>query len=318
MNRFWLSDETNNSSETFTTGSTIFIEGRGLRPLTLYDFRLLSHSSNEAATLLARYTTDRHGALSAMPLIPCIGSLSYGGTNPNSRVSAEQIYTIRAGASRSSESEAEELSFLVTARKKRRQIFSCDERGRIQDGLEKGSGPISIALQNFPAGQLRVLIVPRQFGWQVGDPIHPVITRNGAKCGWLIEHDGAAKRVVKLAESHDLPAGGYQFVARVVSPGCHEPAEPFLLRDDVVSDRQSTSLVIRLPFQNQLESPSVATGIIRRPLTRRPLIKMVNKTPLGTDVYAAFDLEPLPSGLASDRAAIYVCHSAGVIARRTI
>jgi len=305
MNRFWLSDETYSATEVFTLGSTLFIEGRGLRPLTAYDFRLVSRSSSDAATLLARYSTDCYGSLAATPLIPCIGALNQGRKEIRPRALIENTFTIRAGISGSRDPEIEDLNFVVTLRSERQRIFPCDADGRLQTGVEKGKGPVSIALHNFPAGCVRVFLVPRQFGWQIGDPIEPVVTRKSTPCERLFHHDGAAKRIVNLTESRHIPAGGYQFVARAIPSGAHDAEEPFLLRNDVVSDRQSASLVVRLPFNKRSGSDPAKTDLARRPLTKRHWLKL-NNSPKGTVVYAAFDADARPSALDSKGPAIYV------------
>jgi len=313
MNRFWLSDETNNSTEVFTVGSTLFIEGRGLHPSALYDFHLLPQAPNEAVTLLARYSTDRHGALAATPLIPYVGLFNELETEALSHTEAHKAvaghtFVIRAGSSERRDAESEDLKFTVTLRNKLRRIFPCDARGRLKTGIEKGRRPISVALHHFPAGCVRVYLVPRQFGWRVGDPIAPVAMRKGV-CSRLFYHAGSAERIITLADSHDIPAGSYQFIARAYPPGWHEAEEPILLRDDIVSDRRFASLVVRLPFNKRFgyENGIVLTPeIAGRPLAHRPYFRFVNNFPVGTDVYAALDPDALPAGLVSKRAAVYV------------
>jgi hypothetical protein len=305
MNRFWLSDETYSATEVFTVRSTIFIEGRGLRPLTAYDFRLVSRSSNDAATLLARYSTDCYGSLAATALIPCVGALNQGWRDIQPCVSIGNTFTIRAGISGSRDPEIVDLNFVVALRSKRPRIFHCDADGRLLTGVDKGKAPVSIALHNLPAGFVRVFLVPRQFGWQIGDPIEPVVTRESIPCKWLFHHDGIAKRVIDLTESRDIPAGGYQFVARAIPSGGHDAEEPFLLRNDVISDRQSASLVVRLPFNRRSGSDPLTTGFSRPPLTNRHCLKL-NNSPRGTVVYAAFDGDARTSALDSKGPAIYV------------
>jgi hypothetical protein len=253
MIRFWLSDETNNSTEIFTIGSTLFIEGRGLHPSTLYDFHLSGETAREATTLLARYSTDRHGILAATPLIPCVGLFNQGETHTQAdahRAFAERTFIIRASAKEKIVRDFEELKYTVTPRERRRRIFACDARGRILTGIEQGRAPVTIALHNVGAGLVRVSAGPRQSGWRTGDPIDPVGTRKGAICSRLFHHDGSRELIVKLAESHDMPSGSYQFIARAFPPGWHEAGESTLLPDDVVSDRGFASLEIKLPFND--------------------------------------------------------------------
>jgi hypothetical protein len=251
MTRFWLSDETNNSTEIFTIGSTLFIEGRGLHPSTLYDFHLSGETARESTTLLARYSADRHGILAATPLIPYVGLFTQFETLTQAdahRAFAERTFIIRASARQKTARSFEELKYTVTSRDRCRRIFACDARGRILTGIEQSHVPVTIALHSFEAGLVRVSAVPRQSGWRTGDPIDPVITRKGAICSRLFHHNGSRELIVKLAESHDMPSGSYQFIARAFPPGWHEAEESKLLPDDVVSDRRLACLEIRLPF----------------------------------------------------------------------
>ena len=297
MIRFWLSDERNNSTKVFLIGSTIYIEGRGLHPSTLYDFHLLSESEEEATTLLARYSTDRHGVMAATPLIPYAGvfkqdeiyARSYADAH---RETAGRTFIIRAVVSEGSGHDFEDLKFAVMPRSSERWVFSCDATGHLQTGIDQGSGPVSIALRNFPEGSVRVYAVPRQFTWRVGDPIEPVATRKAAICSRTFHHDGAAERIVRLAESDEIPAGTYQFIARWFQHGRYEAGEAALLADDVVSDRRFASIVVRLPFKKRFgyDNGFVLTPeAAGRPLAHRPYFRFVNSIPIGTDVYAAMD-----------------------------
>ena len=276
MSRFWLSDETNNLTDVFTVGATLSIEGRGLHPSTLYDFHFLSQSPNEPDTLLARYSTDRDGALAATPLIPYVGLSHQGATYSqpcaHGTVSG-QSFVIRAAISGVTDPECDKLTFTVTPQNRTRRIFACDGKGRLQTRILKGSGPVVASLHNFPAGCVRVYLVHRQSGWRVGDRIEPVSTRKGALCSRTMYHDGAAERMVTLVESNDLPAGSYQLIARVFPAGWHQ-AESTLLRDDVVSDRQNASLVILLPFPERFNHDGAIfpwSEVEGHPLAHRPL-----------------------------------------------
>lgn len=243
MNRFWLSDESHNSTAVFTTGATLFIEGQGLHPSTLYDFHL-SDAGSARRVLLARYGTDNYGCLAAMPLIPAVG-LSRLGVIPS-----QSSFVIRAEVSGGTGLEFEDLNFAVSSRHAGRRVYACDRNAKVHTGMEKGSQPVATVLHNFPEGPTWVYLVRRKPGWRTGDPIEPVVTRKGAVCSRLIYHDGAPERMVKLADSRDIPAGGYQFVVRSISPGSDAAGSRFLLRDDVVSDRHAASLVILLPFSS--------------------------------------------------------------------
>src|SRR5882672_2865074 len=157
MTRFWLSDENNISTKVFAIGSTIFIQGRGLHPSSLYDFHLSTKSTEGATTLLARYSTDRHGAMSATPLIPYVGVFKHDRADPRSDADAHMktvgcTFIIRAEGRVKTGEDFEKLNFAVMPRNSKRWIFSCDVNGHSQTGIDQGNGPISIGLRNFPAG----------------------------------------------------------------------------------------------------------------------------------------------------------------------
>jgi hypothetical protein len=211
---------------------------------------------------------------------------------------AERTFFIRAQVSRKNDCDVEDLKFTVTPRDRNRRIIPCGATGRPKPSIEAGKGPVSIALQNFKAGCVRVYLVPGRCGWRAGDPIDPVLTRKGAICSRLFYHNGSSELIVTLAESQDIPAGSYQFIARAFPPGWHEAEELTLLPDDVVSDRRFASLVVRHPL-NQRE-------IAERPLAQRSYFTLSCNFPIGTDVYAALDSGPMPSAFVRPRAAINV------------
>jgi hypothetical protein len=307
MTRFWLSDENNISTTVFTMGSTIFIQGRGLHPSTLYDFYLSGVSTEGATTLLARYSTDRYGILSTTPLIPYVGALRHDADARRGTVG--RTFFIRAEARGKTGHGLENLDFAVMPAESSRWIFSCDANGRLQTGIEQRNGSISIALRNFAAGCVRVFLVPRQAGWRVGDPVVPVATRKGASCRRVFLHDGSSERIVKLAESYEIPAGTYQFIARSFPLGWDEAGEATLLADDVVSDRQFASLVIRLPFKKRL---GLDDGVVLTPENAghlpadRPDVRFVNISPNGSGVKPARGPDALPLRLSGRRPAIHV------------
>jgi hypothetical protein len=214
----------------------------------------------------------------------------------------------RAEAREKTGSDFESLSFTVMPQNRERWIFSCDANGQPQTGIERGDGPLSLAFRNFPAGCVRVFLVPRRFRRRVGDLIDPVATRKGAICR-VFHHDGSAERIVKLAESDEIPAGSYQFIARSLPVGWLEAEENMLLADDVISDHQFASLVIRLPFNKRFDHDSdlVQTPeIAERQPAHRLCSNFGNNLSIRTGFIAALDPEPLQSSLVNKRAAMYV------------
>jgi hypothetical protein len=131
-----------------------------------------------------------------------------------------------------------ELRFSVDCADRAPRLFACDRQGRLQLGVEHGTGDIAISLHNFPAGCVRIFVARRQFGWRVGDPIEATTVQT-------FDHDGA-DRTVALAHARDLPPGSYQFIARAYPPGWHASDEPVLLAGDVISDRTFASCRLRV------------------------------------------------------------------------
>jgi hypothetical protein len=311
--RVWLTDDGGNPRELFPIGQTVFVAGRGLHAATTYEFSLLDETRRGKAGLLARYTTDRHGALTMATLLPYVGLVQQGHTSTRSYEEAHAALNGRALAIRVTrrgerEPDVEDLKLAIGPLDREPRLFACDPRGRLQTGIEHGVGDIAVALHNFPAGCIRIFLVSRQFGWRIGDPIEPVHTR-GAGAVWTLKHDGSAMRIVTIAHSSELEVGSYQFIARAFPAGWYAANEPTLLAGDIVSDRTFASLVIRLPFRTRFgyDNGLVLTPeLAGRPQAHRPYFRFVNNFPKGTDVYAALDPDALPQGLVCQRAAIYV------------
>ena len=308
----WLSDDSGAPRALFSIGQTIFVAGRGLRPRTLYDFRLLSQEDRGKHQLLARYTTDRYGELAATSVLPYVGLVHHTATRTRSYDEAFEsmegrTLAIRVTRRRKGKPEFEDLTFSIAPRDGEPRLFSCDSRGRLQTGIEQDAGQVAVALHNFRAGCVRIFLVRRQFGWRIGDPIEPASTRDGAAGIRTFNHDGSATRIVVITNSSELEPGSYQFIARTFPVGWYEADEQSLLPGDVLSDRRFASLVIRLPFNKLFDYDNgivLTPEIAGRPLAHRPYFRFVNNFPKGTDVYAALDPDALPPGIVGQRAAI--------------
>ncbi len=314
MTNLWLSDDSGETRQAFAPGQTVFISGKGLRPATRYEFRLMSGDAFGNATVLACYTTDRHGELPLTPLMPYVGliRLDEPGLLTHEEALAahdNQTLTIRVTRLQTRILECGELRFTICRGKGEPRLVPCNAQGRLQTGLEQGRGAVALALHYFPQGCVRIFIVHRQFGWRIGDPLTPVMLKEGTSAVRTYRHDGSSLRTVTIAESAELEAGSYQFIARSFIPGWYDSDEPTLLAGDIVSDRRFASLVIRLPFSKRFGYDNgivLSPEIAGRPLAHRPYFRFVNNFPKGTDVYAALDPDALPQGVVSQRAAIYV------------
>jgi hypothetical protein len=311
---FSLLDDQGATRELFAVGETIFVSARGLPPFTTCTFSL--ERGTKKQEVLARLTSDRHGALPVTPLVPYVGlhNLTEGNSDrqvPGTHEDAEKLiggrrYAILAAASAPEGIRDHTLKFGVLERNSGSQIFSSSPSGHLVTGMEEGE--VGVTLRNFPSGCVRIFAVRRQFGWRPGDPIEPVRTREGTSIVTTVRTEKAS-HYVRLARAAELGPGSYQFIARAFRAGWHEADETILLRDDVVSDRRFASLVIRYPFKQRFGNYNgliLTPQIAGRPLAHRPYFHFVDNFPKGTDVYAALDPDALPAGLVSKRAAIYV------------
>jgi len=304
-----LVDDEGNARDSFAVGETIFVSGRGLPPLTPLSFTL--EHAGAKPHILARYVSDRHGSLPAMPLAPYVG-LHYLTESPGAHTVDEaerslggREYSIQASAS-APRRLTQALTCRILARDRQSRLFVTDRNGHLVTGLEEGE--VGVTLRNFPVGCVRIFVVRRQFGWRPRDPIDPVRTRRGVPLVSTLRVESAS-HYVRLATADELGPGSYQFIARAFRPGWYEADELSLLRNDVVSDRRFSSLVIRYPFKQRFGDYNgivLTPQVAGRPLAHRPYFQFVNNFPKGTDVYAAIDPDALPAGLVSPRAAIYV------------
>lgn len=303
----WLCDDQGDRQERFPLGRTVYVSGHGLRPNTLYEFRMHGKVAWGERALLARYTTNRHGDLPATVLLPYVGLLRSGDAHALTMAEAgkalrDDVFTIGAAPGGRRRAEFGSLKYSVIRDVRQRWLHACDDEGRLQTALVQGKEHLRVALHHFPAGCVRIYLVRRQFGWRVGDAIDPVHHLT-------VKHDGQEERILALVDSTQLPPGSYQFIARVFQPGQYDADEDSLLIDDVVSDRRFASVVIRLPFHRRFGDANglvLTPEVAGHPLSHRPYFRFANNFPKGTDVYAALDPDALPPGLVSQRAAIYV------------
>jgi dienelactone hydrolase len=310
----WLCDAEGLRRDSFYSGENIFIAGNGLFPVGQVYLTLTTTGQTENSTPLARLTTDRHGSLPPTLLIPYLGLFdkehSESSLETALKAHREQNYTILAMVhGQAKRGKRFSIPFRQLPISKAPRLFSSDAKGRLQTGVTAGDAEISVTLVHFPAGCVRIYVVPRQFGWRTGDTLRPARLRDGTMASVTIQHDGAPFHRVSLAPSAQLTPGSYQFIARAFPPGWYQADADSLLAGDIVSDHQFASLVIRRPINIIFDYDNgvvLTPEIAGRPLPHPPYFNFINNFPLGTDVYAALDPDHLPQGLVSQRAAIYV------------
>jgi dienelactone hydrolase len=315
MTRVSLLDQSGGTREAFSVGETVFISAAGLPPSTLFAFAIASAGSSAQPELIAQYTSDRHGSITSTVLLPYVGLITMNDEHrPLTHAEAEKKmvgrrYTVHVTSLGVKPRFEHSLPFAIRGDDRRPSLFSSDPEGRLVTGAEVGKRDVGITLRNFPHGCVRVFVVKRQFGWRIGDPIEPVLKRDGTPLTVTTRIHENQANFVHVAHASDLGAGSYQFIARPYQPGWYNADELRLLDTDVLSDLRFASLVVRLGFKDKFgydNGVALTPQLAGRPLAHRPYFRFLDNFPKGTDVYAALDPDALPSGLVSRRAAIYV------------
>jgi hypothetical protein len=305
--RIWAVDDLRNPREVFEVGETVWMQGHGLHPLSLYTIARLPVHPGAKPEILARLTTGRHGDLPATAVLPYVGLTPLPGQKEfRDFESAEKEWS---GRIVSIAAEHVEARFAVAGTAVRPRVYPCDEQGRMVTGFLHGEAALTIGLRRFPAGCVRIFVVRRQYGWYPGDPIQPVRDATGRPLVSVVQVGKQGTATVCLADRRQIEPGSYQFIARAFRPGWWSADDDRLLADDVVSDRRFASLVIRVTAKlaGWYENGVVLTPeIAGRPLGHRPYFRFLNNFPTGTDVYASLDPGALPPNVVTQKAAIYV------------
>lgn len=311
--KVWLLDDIGACRETFDVGESIYISAQGLLPTTVYEIDM--RPEEKRTELLARLMTDRYGSLPPTVLLPYVGladseHAEQGGFRTHDEAERKiggRTFEVRARPAKGR--AAATVKFIVPKRSTKPQLYSCEEKGRLQTGFEVGEEDMRVALRNFRRGCVKIFVVPRQFDWQPGDPIEPVLDSNGAPLIITLRNESRRITVVSIWARDRVRPGSYQFIARPYRPGWYNAGDMVLLPDDIVSSRLISSLVVR---QDIFKVKAIKGGCVStpelagRPLNSRPYFRFTNNFPKGTDVYAALDPAGLPAGVVSQKAAIYV------------
>lgn len=312
MTEFWLTDERGTARQSFATGETVLATGTGLKPGLLYEFRL--DVPGASGLLLASLCADRHGTLPPTVLLPYLGmtepgrdgEIRYRSFDEAAKAGDGRTLTIRVGQAGK---RGTTMKLAVAADGKHPQLMASDARGRLLTGCVRGESDVFVALRNFRARCVRVMLVPRQFRWRAGDPIDPVRRRDGSPVSVTAPVPSDGRLVQALWSRDEIRPGAYQLIARSFVPGWFEADADRLLPDDILSGERTSALVVRLPadavriFENGVVLTPDISG---HPMSHPPYFRFTNNFPKGSDVWAAIDPDALPPGLQSQRAAIYV------------
>src|SRR6266700_6413904 len=158
-----LVDDAGSARDAFAPGDSLFATGRGLQPCAAYEFTL---ESERGGSLLARYCSDRHGWLPPSLLIAYCGMLD------------DELEPGRPAHVAVQGPGQRWLLPLLLVDRDEPFLFSSDREGRLQTGVVEGD-ELGVTLRNFPPGCVRVILVPRQFGWRVGDSVEPARDQRG-------------------------------------------------------------------------------------------------------------------------------------------
>ena len=301
-----LLDDARNERDEFDVGESVFVAATGLKAATVYDIVL---DDDVRASLMS----DRHGEIPATAVVPYLG-LTLGAEDPERAPTLQTAQRELGGRTlsvqaRAAKRTAAKATLAISEVARRPLLLPTDEGGRLRTGVLAGDADIAVTVRNFPAGCLRLFLVPRQFEWHVGDRIEPVRDAAGVPVVVTTRVDDSGSAVVSLLSRERALPGSYQVVARAYRPGTWDADDLVVLAGDVLSSRRFTSIVVRSPIElvSFEDGGTVLTPeIAGRPVPGAPYFQFVNNFPKGTDVYAALDPAALPAGLVGQKAAIYV------------
>lgn len=191
-------------------------------------------------------------------------------------------------------------------------LLVADREGRPLNGLDR-DGPDAYALMaNMPfEGDARVMLVPRQHDWRVGDqlaidsiPIEPpgrelefastarapLPTLRPAVAYARLERGGTA--LVELPDLRALAPGAYDLIARPLRYGHEQNDRPYLTARDFVGSRRITGLMIRESFWTA--KPVLGGCVNKVPISGRsvvgaPYFRFSDTFEVGANIWAALD-----------------------------
>jgi Chlorophyllase enzyme len=294
-------------------GETLLIAAQGLRPDTVHAVTVRDEGGDDilTATLLA----DRYGAVVPTVLWPDvgIGDPKEGGRHAFATFeeAAEALgghtFVVELAAGKRAVARAR----LALGRElSRPRLYSANEDGAPRRGLLLGEDELRVRALNFPGGELAdVFLVERQSDWRPGDPIRPIMDTNSEPVMRTFGlREGGFDEVLWGREQ--LRPGGYDIVARVTQEHEWRRDELILRRDDLVSDRFVTSVVVR---QDVFKYKPIHQGCVNavqvagRLLGGNPYFQFTDNFPVGTDVWATLDPAGLMPGMIGKKVRYYVC-----------
>ncbi|MGQ9608777.1 MAG: alpha/beta hydrolase family protein [bacterium] len=307
-----LTDEIGEPKKDYDVGESLILEAKGLLPSHIYDISISDKEGN--IVISSRLITDRDGDIPSNVLWAQMGLgdinklYSYATYREAARALAGKEFTLKISDQKKIIAD---IPIRLADKFQRKILYSSDSKARLRNGFEVGKTEVYVTGCNFSPGSIiRVFMVKRQFGWNVGDPIEPVIFKTGRKAIVTIRLDNAqTDYTIHVADPEEIEPGSYDFIARPYREGFYNSNEMRLQKEDIVSSKLLTSLVIRSNFY---ATKTVFTGCANaqdmagRPIVGKPYFKFTDNFPVGTDVWAALDPAGLDPSLIGKKVAIYV------------
>lgn len=295
-------------------GEALVISASELNPATVYEIAVFDSDKKELFT--SRLITNGRGDLGPTVIWPQVGldDLESGET-----YSVEQARELWGGQTllvevRDIESGevVMEQEVAISTTFDHPLILSTNEDGNVLNGFEVGQNDAIVSMYNFAVPEAygaRVIMVPRQHDWRVGNPIVPAQLEGDAQPVVDVDLDAdTTDFTVTVAQASELRPGAYDFIVRPLRYG-YENDYPFLRDDDIVSGHHVTGLVVREEFW---QSKAVLGGCVNtldiagRVLPGEPYMQFTNVFQVGEDVWAALDPKALDPNNISKMVALYL------------
>jgi hypothetical protein len=255
-------------------GSSLHVGARGLRPTTMYEFRLGTSNrvvqSLKEAFSFARSSTDREGSIppfvlwyesgvvgcsqQGVPKIPVtfrsfeeaeralIGKVLTVSVHPVERDTTGRVppQKLRVG-------EAEFTLQIPVARRRNPAVYASDPKGCLLNSQLTGNADLYVSGLNFKPGEvLKISVVPNQRGWRVGDPINDITGASFAAKAEKVAVDSAGRFTVKVWNRANQQRGVYDIIAHRLLPG--QTAERFVRANDIISYAAETGFILYLLY----------------------------------------------------------------------
>jgi hypothetical protein len=326
----WLLGDDDRPRDEFAIGETIALAATGLKAAVAHDVEVDIQGRRAFAI---RLMSDSEGAIEPTVMWPQLGlddpwSSARHTLDEGRERFGDAILQVRVAQA---DHAVARTKARVAADRTAPILVIADREGRPLNGLD-GDGPdpfLLIATLPFD-GDIRVMLVPRQHDWRLGDPLLPVTIPgrprsdalasgrsggppDGRSTGHLavietyIERAGTV--LVEVPELRALPPGAYDVIARPLRYGHEQNDVPFLTARDYVGSRRVTGLVIRESFW--AAKPVLGGCVNRIPISGRniqgaPYFRYSDTFEIGANIYAALDPGIVDPGNLGKMCAFYV------------